>query len=106
VLRSREATRRAVRKFWPGSGVVRFGNPALLVQSLHHGKVVALPDAAVLELEHTEQRKHSLLQLTDPHGRSESVHLTEEGQLKAKSLAAQWFAAPRQSQEPPPFSPR
>ena len=30
--------------------------------------------------------------ITDPHGRTESVYLTEEGQSKAKALAARFFA--------------
>jgi hypothetical protein len=35
--------------------------------------------------------------ITDPRGRSESVYLTEEGQLKAKELAATYFGAPPRS---------
>lgn len=31
--------------------------------------------------------------ITDPHGRSESVYLTEEGRSKAKELAAAYFSA-------------
>jgi hypothetical protein len=31
--------------------------------------------------------------ITDPHGRSESVYLTEEGRLKGKELAAAYFSA-------------
>ena len=34
---------------------------------------------------------HARGMISDPRGRAESVHLTEEGMQRAKALAQQWF---------------
>lgn len=55
--------------------------------SFENGRAWKRYDFSVMEALHEQGL------ITDPHGRSEAVYLTEEGQLKAMELATAYFGA-------------